>query len=253
MNMARSLKNPNPVALAHGKAKQISDQLRGHAFCAECEDLFNKGGERWVLSNIQRDYQSGLPLQDALIPQTPTCIGGRINVYAARNIAEFDVDKMVYFGMSVFWRGAAREWRSSTGALAPPVELREYFEPIREFLLGGKFPDDVFIMTLIHNLKPPDQAVLPVLPAQGPYGSFYWFYVNGLGFELHLGGGTPLAIRNVCTAHNASGPIVVDQGFGEMIRGFIRRELNASQRSPNMLSSLGEYRRNRGNGTSSRA
>ena len=29
MNMARSLKNPNPVTLAHGQAKQVSDQLRG--------------------------------------------------------------------------------------------------------------------------------------------------------------------------------------------------------------------------------
>ena len=28
MNMAKTLKNPNPVTLAHGQAKQISDQLR---------------------------------------------------------------------------------------------------------------------------------------------------------------------------------------------------------------------------------
>jgi hypothetical protein len=32
MNMAKTLKNPNPVRLAHGQAKQISDQLRGTHF-----------------------------------------------------------------------------------------------------------------------------------------------------------------------------------------------------------------------------
>ena len=46
MNMAKTLKNPNPVVRARGHAKQISDQLRGHTFCAECEDRLGKNGEK---------------------------------------------------------------------------------------------------------------------------------------------------------------------------------------------------------------
>lgn len=58
MNMERSLKNPNPVTLAHGQAKQVSDQLRGYTFCATCEDLFNKHGEKWVLDRVAKGIES---------------------------------------------------------------------------------------------------------------------------------------------------------------------------------------------------
>jgi hypothetical protein len=245
MNVARSLKNPNPVTLAHGQARQVSDQLRGYAFCAECEDRLNKHGEKWVLANIPKDYGSGFVLQDALIPETPVLIGDNINVYAGRKIGAFDVDKLIYFGMSVFWRGAAREWRSSTGAVAPLVDLRDHFEPIRQFLLGGQFPDDVFMAIMIHNLKPPGNAVLPVSLAKGQYGDFYWFYVNGLGFTLYLGKETPSAIRNVCAYHNSYGPVVVDKGFGEMVYEFIKDQLNSSRKSANLLSFLDGPRPNK--------
>jgi hypothetical protein len=242
MNMARSLKNPNPVTLAHGQAKQISDQLRGYTFCSACEDRLNKNGEKWVLANIPNDYGSGFPLQDALIPEIPTVIAGDINVYAGRTISKFDVDRLIYFGMSIFWRGAAREWKSSTGAVAPPVDLRGYFEPIRQFLLGERFPDDVFIVALVHNLKPPGNAVIPVESATGRYGDFYWFYVNGLAFALYLGKQTPREVINLCAHHNSCGPVVVDKGFGKMVYGFLKDQLNSSQKSKNLSLFLDNIR-----------
>jgi hypothetical protein len=238
MNMARSLKNPNPVTLARGQAKQVSDQLRGHTFCAACEDRLNKNGEKSVLATIPGDYGGAFPLQDALEPETPTFIGEDINVYAGRKINAFDIDKLVYFGMSVFWRGAAREWRSSTGAIAPPVDLGEFYEPIRQYLLGGPFPDDVFIVVLIHNLKPVGNAALPVLQATDQFGDFYWFYVNGLGFRLYMGKQTPAAIKSICAYHNADGPVVVDRGFGKMVYGYIKDQLNSSEKSESLLAFL---------------
>ncbi len=154
MNMAKTLKNPNPVTLAHGQAKQISDQLRGHTFCAECENRLSKNGEQWVLAHMPKDYKEPFPLQDALIPAKPAIIGDNINIYEGRKLAAFDMDQLIYFGMSVFWRGACREWKSSKGAVAPSVDLGEHYEPIRKFLLGGPFPQNVHIVVLIHNLKP---------------------------------------------------------------------------------------------------
>ncbi|MHB1936425.1 MAG: hypothetical protein ACYCOR_07550 [Acidobacteriaceae bacterium] len=242
MNMARSLKNPNPVTLAHRKAKQISDQLRGYAFCAECEDLFNRNGERWVLANIPRDQGSPFPLQDALFPEIPTFIGENINVYAGRKIKAFDIEKLVYFGMSVFWRGAAREWKSSTGAVAPPVDLREYFEPIREFLRGRQFPDDVFIIITISNLKPPGNAALPALQGTAQFGDFYWFYINGVGFMLYLGREMPPAIRNLCAHHNPDGPVAVDKGFNDLVYGYIKKQLHSSEKSQSLMTFLEGYK-----------
>jgi hypothetical protein len=245
MNMARSLKNPNPVTLAHGQAKQVSDQLRGHTFCAECEGRLSKNGEQWVLANIPKDYRSTFPLQEAIVPVSPTYIAEKINVYAGRKIGVFDLDKLIYFGMSVFWRGAAREWKSSTGAIAPAVDLGEFFEPIRQYLLGGPFPDDVFIVVMIHNLKPVGNAVLPVLQATDQYGEFYWFYMNGLGFRLYLGEATPIAIRSLCAFHNPDGPVVVDRGFGELVYGFIKDQMQSSEKSENLTIFLDDYHKSK--------
>lgn len=235
MNMARSLKNPNPVTLSRGQAKQVSDQLRGHTFCAECEDRLNKNGEKWVLANLPKDYGAPFPLQDALIPEQPRFIGDNINVYAGRKISAFDIDKLVYFGMSVFWRGAAREWKSSTGAVAPPVDLGEYFEPIRQYLMGGSFPDDVFIVVLIHNLKPVANAALVVQRATNHYGDYYWFYINGLGFQLYLGKSVPAPIRNVCAFRAPEGAVVVDSAWGKAVYEFIKDGLDLSDKSESVV------------------
>ena len=151
MNMARSLKNPNPVSIAHGMAMQISDQLRGPTFCEECERRFSVNGEQWVLAKLPKDYEEPFPLKDALVTEMPFFTGHNIKVYAGRNISGFDMDKLIYFGMSIFWRGAARQWRSSKGAIAPPVDLGEYFERSRKFLLGGPFPDDVFLSVSVYE------------------------------------------------------------------------------------------------------
>ena len=241
-NMARSLKNPNPVTLAHGQAKQISDQLRGHTFCRECEDLLNKNGEKWVLANIPDDQGSSFPLQDALIPAKPILIADNINVYAGRRLAAFDMDKLIYFGMSIFWRGAAREWKSSTGAVAPHVDLGEHFEPIRGFLRGGKFPDDVFIVIYVSNRKPPGNAAFPVLQATAQFGDFYWFYLNGLGFALYLGANTPESVKSLCANHNPDGPVVVDRGFTDLVYDYIKERFDSSEQSDNLTKFLSDYK-----------
>ena len=235
MNMARSLKNPNPVTLSRGQARQISSQLHGHTFCAECEERLNKNGEKWVLANLPQDYGSAFSLQEALIPEQPTFIGDNINIYAGRKISAFDMDKLVYFGMSVFWRGAAREWKSSTGDIAPPVDLGEYFEPIRQYLMGGPFPDGVFIVILVHNLKPVGNVALVVQRATNRYGDHHWFYVNGLGFQLYLGNSVPTLIRNICAFHSACGAVVVDGAFGKAVYQFIKDRLNSSDKSESVM------------------
>jgi len=105
---ARQMKNPNPLVVSGKSAKQVSDQLRGYVFCKGCEDLFNKNGEAWVLAKIPHDYGEPFPLQDALVPEKPLAIGKDVNLYDGSSIKAFDMEKLVYFGLSIFWRGAAR-------------------------------------------------------------------------------------------------------------------------------------------------
>lgn len=236
MNRAKTLKNPNPVTLSKGQAKQISDQLHGPTHCAECEDRLNKRGERWVLAHLPNDYNQPFSLQEALIPAVPKFIGDNINIYEGRSLAAFDMEQLIYFGMSVFWRGASREWKTSNGALAPPVDLGEFYEPVRGFLLGGPFPDHVHIVVLIHNLKPVGNAALPVVLSTSGYGDFYWFYINGLGFMLYLGKIFPPEAESLCAYHGVNGPVIVDRAFSQMVYAFLKELLQRSVKSQGVLN-----------------
>lgn len=227
MNMARSLKNPNPIVMSHGKLKQVADQLRGYTFCHDCEQLLSKKGEKWVLANIPEDQGSQFPLQDALLPENPVFIGEQINIYAGRKIKAFDMDQLIYFGMSMFWRGAAREWKSSQGGIAPTVNLGEYYEPMRQFLLGNRFPDDVVMLFYVHNLNPVMNAVTPALLARDHTAEFHWFYLNGLGFKLHLGKRVPEQIRRLCVHCSPEGFVLVDNEFGNMVRDYLKDRLTS--------------------------
>jgi hypothetical protein len=238
MNMAKSLPNPNPVVISHGKLKQVSDQLRGYTFCGDCEQMLSDKGEKWVLANVPEDQGSPFSLQDALIPEQPVFINRDFNVYEGRKIKAFNMDQLIYFGMSIFWRGAAREWKSSLGGIAPPVDLGEQYEPMRQFLLGGPFPDDVVIFVLIHNLKPVMNIATTVMKATHPTADFCWFYLNGLGYKLYLGKSIPESIRQLCAYRSPGGLVMMDRGFGEMVREFAKGVVTTSELSPKLENFL---------------
>lgn len=243
MNMARSLKNPNPVAIAHGMALQVSDQLRGPTFCSECEHRFSLNGEQWVLAKLPKDYEQPFPLKNALAPEKPIHREHNLALYAGRSISEFEMDKLIYFGMSIFWRGAARQWKSSRGAIAPPVELGEYFEPSRKFLLGGPFPDDVFLSVSIYGGWRVPSALFPVVQAENQLGKkFYWFYIDGLGFRLAMGSNWR-SEASVCAVHNPLGPVVVDAGFDAMVVSYVQGMLESHKMSRGLLEFLKTYKR----------
>ena len=189
---ADELKNPNPLMSINGELKQISDQYRDYVFCEGCEGRLNKHGEKWVLANIPHSYDGRFPLQDALGPLDPILIKEALNVYDLSGAKAFDVEKLVYFGMSVFWRGAVHRWKSTAGQEAPEVDLGGYEEPIRKFLLGtSEFPNDVVLTLDIWPYKKVLLVSYPVLTEQLPGCRRYWFYVPGLLFFLFLGSNVP--------------------------------------------------------------
>ena len=143
---AEQLENPNPVMSVNGKLVQISDQFRGHVFCANCEDRLNKNGELWTLKNMPQTYNSASPLQAALQSLVPSHVEPGLKVYNVSNSPGFDLQKLIYFGMSIFWRAAVHNWKSSNGKEANKIELGAYEEPIHNYLLGmTPFPDNLAV------------------------------------------------------------------------------------------------------------
>src|SRR5262249_1520802 len=135
-------------------------------------------------------------------------------------------------------RGAAREWKSSLGGVAPPVDLGAYYEPMRKSLLGGPFPEDVVIFVLIDSRKPVANMATVVLGAKDSLATFYWFYLNGLGFKLYLGKSVPKDIRQLCAYRSPEGFVMMDAEFGKMVRAFGKDFLTSNELSPKMQDFL---------------
>ena len=107
----RGAKNPNPVVVSPGVAYQTSRQVMDYLLCDECEGRFNKRGEDWVLWNAWRGENRVLIL-DALSAAQPAGAGPNgFRAFKGSEIAGLDVQKLIYYGTSVFWRAALHDWR----------------------------------------------------------------------------------------------------------------------------------------------
>lgn len=235
---AKDLKNPNPLMTVNGQLKQISDQYRGYAFCVDCEDRLNKNGEKWVLANIPKDYGHPFPLHEALKPLAPIFIADGLNVYNVAGVKAFDMEKLVYFGMSIFWRGAMHQWKSSAGQEPPKVDLGVFEESIRKFVFGkDPFPDDVVLTLDIWPYEKVLQVSYPGFAAHLPECQRYWFYVPGLLFFIYLGANIQGGMR----AFNAyRGIVKVDFKAAELVWNFTKEGIKSQEIGPKMQNMLQE-------------
>jgi hypothetical protein len=191
----------NPIAMMDNVAAETSGQMTAYLLCAECEQRFNRNGERWVHLNIATP--EGFPIQEALAKREPIISGEKIAAYAGAQIEEIQVEKLVYFGLSIFWRAATCRWRfSDTDRMTERLALGPYEEPIRQFLVGGSdFPDHVVILISVWPYKDTSPPIAFHTPASQNKGDFHshQFYVPGLDFKLAVGKRMPEMMRRICT------------------------------------------------------
>ncbi len=155
-NRATAIKNPNPVILSGAEAKQSSSQVRDYAVCRACERLLNLNGEEWVLANVPHDYGAPFPLHAALKGAVPAIAEPGLALLAGMTTKGFEMDKLIYFGASVFWRGAAHSWKPVDGQKVPQVHLGAYQEQLRQFLLGkSSFPAEISLTVMVWEHVPP--------------------------------------------------------------------------------------------------
>jgi hypothetical protein len=229
---APELANSNPVMSVRGQLKQISAQYRDYVFCEECEDRLNKHGEKWVLANTPKSYGGKFPLHDSLEPLKPILYGERINVYDVSGVSGFDMQKLVYFGTSIFWRAAVHDWKTSAGQEAPKVNLGPYKESMREFLLGiTSFPKDLVLAIDIWPYKPVLPMLQPVVTEQNSVVQRLWFYVPGLLFSLFVGSDLPKDARE---SSATNGIVTVDLGVADSVLEYTKQGLKSQMMGPSM-------------------
>ena len=235
----RGLKNPNPIMNVNGALKQISDQFRGYVFCSDCEDLLNKNGEKWVQNNIPHSHDAVFPLLGAIGKLTPIHIEKDLRVFDVSTEKAFDMKQLVYFGMSIFWRGAVHQWMSSSKQRAPLVSLGAYDVPIRKFLLGaGRFPKDVVLLLYIWSVG---SLMMPGLfaprPEESPECPRYWFCVPGLIFRLLIGDNVSQEARALNATH---GIVSLDNRVTFGVWGYAAKRVASLPSGPKIADMLNE-------------
>jgi hypothetical protein len=202
-----SISNADPILLTNKVALQTSRPIKERMLCGDCEDLFSKKGETWVIANIARG--DSFPLHDALIDAKPLLETSEFAVYAGSEIANIKCDKLIYFGMSLFWRSAAHRWKTVGGA-DHQIALGPYQEPIRQFLRDeGNFPRNTVLSLRAWPVKTFCGVIPPIAAAGiGTHHEFV-FYVPGIEFRLCTGQRIPDKIRKMCFHSSTGQPFAV--------------------------------------------
>jgi hypothetical protein len=190
-------RNSNPVLMTGEAAIATSRQITDHLLCGDCEQRFSRLGEAWVLGSMHRP--NGFRLQDVVAALQPIGSNAEFAYYSTAGIAGIDMDALVYFAMSVFWRASAHRWKDFSGERMGGIDLGPYEEHIRRFLLGGCFPDHTVVLVSIW----PTREVIPAAhtPRRGRalgYHAFN-FLIPGIEFKLLTGRQIPDLMRKACS------------------------------------------------------
>ena len=184
-----------------------SAQASAHLLCADCEERFNKGGEDWVLKNCWRS-RTRFPLHAALTTATPFYDKNGARVYKGREISGIDIDKLTYFGLSVFWRASVYSPHFGRTKGQRRLQLGPYENALRLYLLGTKagMPDDVVLYVAVSPRPDELQNTVMTLPYRsGTQRSsiqryhVYQFAVPGIRFHMLCGQMIPKPMRSLCS------------------------------------------------------
>jgi hypothetical protein len=194
-----ALKNPHPVLMTEDDSIISSKQIAEHLLCFDCEQRFSKLGESWVLGNMAR--VTSFPLQDMLTKAKPLGISPD-QTFACYSVAAtpgIDMDALIYFALSIFWRGAAHQWRNIDKGLMEGIKLGPYEEPIRKFLLGGPFPDDIVVQVAVWPTKDVIPAAYTPRKGKAPGYHAFNFMIPGIEFRLLTGKQIPDDVLSSCS------------------------------------------------------
>jgi hypothetical protein len=227
----------HPISISSKVVMGTDRQLQAYLLCLECEDRLNKGGEMWLLP-LFATYEGSFPFYDLLTKVPPEASFEEGTAYFVSKNPAIQVDKLVHFGMGMFFKAAVHSWEG--GKKEPMIEMGPYLESVRAFLIGKTgFPER---MTLnVGVLPPPVKAISCSHPYRGSNTTChnYLFYISGIEFALGVGKQIDLTARQACFASNPLHPIIVTD-YSEDIRGNFNRVWKKAKKAKN----LGKYMKN---------
>lgn len=189
-------RNPSPVWFNRSSAWSSSSQLTDQLLCSDCEQLFHRNGEDWVLRQCNRG-KGRFRLQDEVvrIPPVNLAVSGvpvsfrQAKFIPTRLTSAIEIEHLAYLAASVIWRAGVHKWVIDGNELKP-IDIREdQLEQLRRFLLGETgFPSDTYFWVSVSAVV--DSPISVVFP---PYGGFhdghysFRFVIPGIMFALFMG------------------------------------------------------------------
>lgn len=218
--------NPNPIVVTPRGASSTSKQVSTTFLCAECEDRFSRGGERYVLSQCLRGDDQ-FAIRDRLRAITPLVEEDGVGVYDVSTVQGIRPEQYLYFAASVFWRASANQWFHDGRPIERITLGGAYQEEFRTYLLAQTpFPANARIFVHVwRGSRPGFTSVMPC--SYRVKGTLrHKFCIPGILFILFLGQRTRMdhdkfALNSdqgqfmwVCPFENDS----LFQGFGRLIQ-----------------------------------
>jgi len=217
---ASGLSNPNPWEISANGRVQTSRQITAHILCANCEQLFSRNGENWVLRNCIQKNRT-FPLKKTLDKEIPEITEKESKLYRVAQISSIDVSSLAYFGMSIFWRAGVHNWFNDW---SPPISLGPYEEGIRQYLVGiASFPKDCSLIVVVRESGAINSATFPPSGGNVRTHHLYKFPMPGLAFLLGVGKKLPETSRKYCLIHGSQNPIIVTSAIEGDILAEVRQ------------------------------
>jgi hypothetical protein len=186
-------------------AMLTSRQMQDYVFCGDCEKLFDQNGENYALAQMKGSR--GFPLLERLRVSPAVDFSLSEGVYAG-NALGIDVKKLAYFALSVAWRSAVHTWPSIRGHVPDSVDLGNWQEPIRLFLLGQRpFPKDLTVLTTVCTDIFSQNAMYAPTKMVGSPTPGISFLACGIHFMMLMGEPVPAKIADLCSYKSERGYI----------------------------------------------
>jgi hypothetical protein len=218
--------NPNPFIHGEERGVQTSKQAQQYLLCGECEQRFSKRGEAWVIAHCWRSVGE-FRIQEILFHSTPIHENDELKIYAGASIPELDMDKLVYFGASVFWRAAVCEWNLLSERVH--IRLGVYAEELRRFLVDeATVPRNVVLHIGVSALSGTLDASLFPKSSRTKAGIHrHRFIIPGMYFTMLAGSQITDNERLLCAAQSSGRHISIwYQADREFLAGSAKKILH---------------------------
>ena len=191
--------NPNPTVLTGRGRVQTSRPMKDYVLCRDCEQLLNKNGERYSMSQVTQKGGRSFPLFKTLLSCTPTREAYGLTYYAQNASPMIERDKLGYFAMSVFWCSAIHTWHRPFGN-NNQIYLGEHEEHLRLYLLGmTPFPAKMMLYFVVCNdAYSQNRFYIPSKSSHPGNTTTHAFQARGLNFLLMTGDDITETMGTIC-------------------------------------------------------